>query len=541
MASGTSGKSWKSGKSEKPGNSGKERKSITCILSLNEGENIADEVADHIASQITKSRELRPLPANLSLDTKLPSGNLLRNLMEYAGQSNEMVDLCAQGFTITPEGIDAALVHAMECTLPLALDNRTQWTSHHDIRSGLLVSSETILPGTVLAIFRPHLCFRTPLQSHGPHLFNLTCFIAAFLVVQPDWVTAWHSRMQTRHFPAQALGGEALGCYMAIPDYLNGFVFNALEFTARIHLFVAMCTKSIPCNANCGARALMSCDQWDLLQDDVRPNSALVGLPQFPFCGGSPPNVCQTHTGPVPLYCQHPIKPGDILSIVHNSPFVALNSEDKSHPSQVVPMRYLTDDEGIPFGIASSDDRVVKLFGDESPERKALVEEQLSKKRKELFIMTLSGSQDGTVDRQLAWLRTVRQDNDNFDGGPPDPFREYWPCVLPRGALICLFTLAFSSRRHPSAENAKIFKELESFYVRSIESMKWPCILFELWLDLSGMMFLNPDERMYDTLFSQAADACQKAFGVPPDVMLARINQFLHGAEHIGPPNTVDS
>lgn len=528
--------------------------SLACFVSLeNEEEQvqkIADRVAEHVADEVAQqianlradypdsaaAAKLKPVPANVPLDTKLPSGNLLQLLVEYADPSKQVVDICAQGFTIASDGVKMALDHAMECTLPLPHDNRTQWTSEHDIRSGILVSPETILPGTLLAIMRPRMCFRTPLESRGAHLFNLTCFIAAFLVAQAEWVTAWHSSTPASYFSPKALGGDALCCYMAIPEYLDDFMFEASEFKARIRLFVAMCTRSIACNANCGARVLMSHEQWDLLRDDVRPNSALVGQPQFPFCGGMVPEVCQQHTRPVPLYCQHPIQPGDILSIVHNSPFVAMSGTDNPHPSQVAPLRYLTEDDGIPYGVAASDDRVVKLFGDESQERKALVQEYLSRRRKDLLVLTLDGSRAGAVDRQLAWLRAVRDDNDNFDGGPPDPFRQYWPCVLPRGALVCLFMLAFSSREMAAKDKAKIFQELESFYVRCIETMEWPNILFELWLDLSGMMYFDPGERMYDVLISQTAGASRAAFGVPPDVMLARMNCFLHGSEQLGPP-----
>ena len=436
---------------------------------------------------------------------RLVKGSVKRMLNQIPRAYEVTADDCSRAFKI------ATKVHltASECLYAFS-----------DLVAGQTLSDRD--PGTVLAVYNPVVVLSEagPSECDDNTMSTLTQFLVAFVIADDEWVETWHSSIPKYLFKKMSadpyLPAEAVRLYMTLPEYAEDLELTPQEFKMRYDLFRCLMTRAISCSDGCGALIMYDHRSWEIVQDNVRPNAAYSCDLAFPF---SPVGLgqCSVRMKPLVLISQAPMKAFDFVGVASRDFTTTLQHD--LHPMAQYPLRELKV-KGKSVATITQDNRVVESTPD-------FCKEHLDNEVKRKFY-TQYVADPFEWRSSLQLLKTIAKENDNFDGGPLPSVD--WPFQLNQQALGVIFCLSRLCTNDSMAKERKaILDYLETFYVRALASMKWPCVLHDLWLNLKGRgAHYPPGKSPFTKLEAQAKAAVIEAFGgLSPEDLALRIDAHL--------------
>lgn len=391
----------------------------------------------------------------------------------------------------------------------------------HDLLAGQTMRDTD--PGTVLAVHNPVVVLAEagPSECGDTTMLTLAQFLVAFVIADDEWVETWHSSIPKYLFTKMSadpyLPAEAVRLYMTLPEYAEDIELTAQEFKMRYDLFRCLMTRAISCSDGCGALIMYDHRSWEIVQDNVRPNAAYscdLALPFAPVGQGQ----CSVRMKPLVLVSQAPLKAFEFVGVASRD-FVTLLQHNNLHPMARYPLRKL-EVKGQSVAIITQDNRVVVSTPDF---RKEYLDHEVKRKFWTQYVADPFNWQTS-----LQLLKTIAGENGNFDGGPLPS--DDWPFQLNHQALCVIMCLSrLCTIDGVATERKAILDYLETFYVRALASMKWPCVLHDLWLHLKGRgAHYPPGKSPYAKLEAQAKAAVIEAFGgLRPEDLALRIDAHL--------------
>ena len=402
-----------------------------------------------------------------------------------------------------------------------------------DVASGVYLGEEDIKPGSVIARYQvviSHMGFKVAKTMAEKALVP---FIIAFDLASAKWVTRWRTSVRTSSLNGiDLMANDALRCYMTCPERFRDLVMDDAEFEARFALFGALILRPIYCQDQCGEIRLYPEAMWELLHDDVAPNSAFPSTMQMPF-SGSHEGQCFAHQQTMTLICQRPIKPGDFVSVVSRNPFSTSTSivsdGGERHPSNLWPLKKGGNDMTF-----TANDQVALMITGKMPEKKKQEYERGFQLARQLMLSSNVGTDPDDVEYAIQMLEQMSRENNKFDGGPYH--NECWPMVLPKAAVVVLFALSEQARTKCKATRSRVAKVMEKHeLVRCMDSMGWPIVMFDLWLHTMGHDHYF-EEKVFAKMNSEAKQLCQERMGCDPESIVRMHNCVLPPSMHIGVP-----
>lgn len=440
-----------------------------------------------------------------------------------------------QAFLVTKDELAVATQCAEE-----AIFSAAAFANHadvyHDVSSGLHLGHRAIEAGNIIGRYLPVVTYHAKGADQDASVAakTLVPFLVAFVQADRDWVTEWHAAVPVSlQHGFDALAKDAVRSYMVDPDRFEALEFERDEFAARFALYAALILRPVYCPESCGEVVLYASEVWALVHDDVRPNAGFLCTAQMPFCGSTAAGgQCYAHQSILTLVSQHPIEPGEFVTVMSRNPF-ASNALLDDHPARLWPLKTC---RGVP--LTANDDVAEFETGPMTVDRKERLVRRLNADR-ELALAphwNERGRIRNAVDYSLAMLEVFCAENNDFDGGPA-PHR-WWTMVLPRAVVVLLYTISEQAREKGVAPEtrARIAAALDKMdYARCLDTMEWPLMLVDLYLHTQGHDY-HFEDKVFGRLGNRARELCAAKMGCDPDRLIGRVNGALPPAYHVGPP-----